>query len=205
MRGLALIALGAAIAVTPRASRADGNGMDEVRVHVEGDPQVVLERRIPDVDLWESMCRGKCDAFLPLEGSYRVSGHGIRSSVPLTFASAPDNTVKLEVGTAYSSGYYGSMMLTILGPIIMLSGTFTAIAGATANHESFDEPPCGFGQTCLTPPPQSNEVTIAGIGMIGTGLVMMIAGLYGLGTTNHSTVRQIGNLTLSARSLTFHF
>ncbi len=204
MRGLVLIALGAAIAVTPRTSRADENGTDDVRVHVEGDPQVILERRIPDVDLWESMCRGKCDALLPLEGSYRVSGHGIRASMPLTFTSAPDNAVKLEVGTAYSSGYYGSMMLTIFGPIVMLAGTFTAIAGATASHEDF-EPPCASGQTCVASPPQSNAVTIAGVGMIGTGLVMMVAGLVGLGTTNHSTVRQLGNVTLSARSLTVRF
>jgi len=202
MRGRsALVALAVAALFVPRAALAQD---DEVRVHVDGDPQVVLERRIPDIDLWESVCRAPCDEKLPAEGSYRVTGHGIRPSAPLPLDPVGPN-VTLAVKASYSAGYYGSLTLAIIGPIMMVAGAFTTIVGA-ANHSTNVEDPCAPQVPCATStPPQSNAVTITGVGLIGTGVAMMVAGIFGMTTSNRTIVRRVGALTISPTGVAVRF
>ncbi len=168
---------------------------DDVNVKVTGDTQqVVLERAIVGTDLWESVCTGACDTNVPRDGKYRVSGHGVRESLPIALLPAVDNSVHLEVRSAYTTGWIGGLMLTIIGPIMTLSG-IVAIATFTPPG-NFSCPPNACNSTDL--PIQSNAPNIGGALLIGVGLVLTGMGIGALVLSEHTNVRQVGPFAFSA-------
>ncbi len=198
--GLFTIAFGVALALAPRASRADES--EEVKVHVDGDARLVIERKLTDSDLWESVCRGACDEMLPRDGSYRLTGRGIRPSLPIALIADGKKPVSLAVKSRYDAGWYGAVLLTIIGPTAMVGGVFAAIAGASQNNVI--ETPCPFNVSC-NPIPAGHALLIGGFGTIITGALMTAAGIFGLSFADHSLVTQIGTVTVSARNLTISF
>jgi hypothetical protein len=211
MRGSAIttFVIASALAASTNAHADDDDG-PRVPVHVtsrDGDTApLVVERRIPDVDLWESVCTGTCDRKLPADGAYRLSGRGIRPSLPISFISNGHDPVRLDVRPTYSSGWAGGVVLTIMGPLAMVIGTFVTVAGASQTSSETEVPPCPNDVQCTSSSPGTNNaLLIGGVGMLGVGLAVTIAGIFGLTRTDHSTVTQIGAVTLSARSLTIRF
>ena len=201
MRGGLVVAISALVLISTSA-RADEN---EIKVHVDGDQRLVVERRLADSELWESVCRGACDASLPRDGTYRVTGHGIRPSLPLALLYDPrGGRANLAVKSRYESGWYGALVLTILGPSVMVGGTFATIAGATQNNTN-EVPPCPFDVSCPNEPPPSHGLLVGGVGGLITGALMTTAGILGLVLTDHSTVHQLGAFTLSPRGMMIRF
>ncbi len=194
------MALGGAVFVAPVCARADVP--DAVKVHVQGDSDVVIERSIENTELWESVCVGACDKKLPLEGRYRVLGRGIRQSLPLALIEPKKDTLRLDVKTAYNAGWVGGITLVALGASVLFAGTITTAVGATQNTN----PPC-FEFPC--PPsdgsvPANHPATIAGVIMLGVGTLMVAAGIISLGVSSQTRVVPIA-LDVSPRGVRLTF
>ncbi len=182
-RAAAQAALGVAIAIAPALAHAD----DEVKVHVDGDPDLVIERAIDGTELWESVCVGACDHKLPLQGQYRLIGHGIRQSLPVALVPPAHDTVNLEVKAAYATGWAGGIVLVSLAAATLMAGTITFVAGATEQHFT---PPCDI--TCTPDPtPQNHPATVVGATMLGVGAFMMTAGIVAIVLGSQTRVRQV--------------
>jgi len=207
---LAALAMGVAVCAAPLVARAD-DAVDTVRVEMakpsDTGVTLVLERIIEGTSLWESICVGTCDSNVSREGQYRVTGRGVRPSPSLTLV--PDNTgarsdtVHLSASVAYASGWVGGVLLTILGPVVGISGGL-AIAFDQTNTGITNTPPC-TSNGCATIPPPSNAPIIGGAITVGLGVAMTVAGIIAIVTTDHTNVHQRATATLSARSLTLAF
>ena len=180
--------------VFPAIARADD---DSVKVHVTGDPALVVERRIEGTELWESVCTGACDAQLPRSGMYRLTGRGLRPSLPIALI-AVDDKVRLSASPGYSVAYSGGIVLTVVGPLVMLGGAVAAGVGGNQQGQ-FN---CDFGGSCVTAP-QSHALVIGGVISVVTGGVMMAAGIVAILLADHTHVHQIAKLTGRGLTVTF--
>jgi hypothetical protein len=174
---------------------------DEIKVHVDGDPNLVVERRIEDTDLWESVCTGTCDRKLPLGGRYRVLGRGIRESLWIALVPPEKDALKLDVKAAYSTAWAGGIALVALGATTMFAGTVGFIVGASQSHQSFDFP-CSFESPC--PSQQNNSVAIAGGMAFIVGALMVGGGIGAIILGSQTRVRQIYT-SFSPRGLSVTF
>ncbi len=188
-----MLTFGAAVLLAPALARADD---DRVKVHMTGDSGLVLERRIEDTELWESLCVGTCDAKVPLAGSYRLNGRGMRPSLPISLLPAP-NVLRLEARPAYSAAMAGGITLIIVGPLAMIGGLVAAVAGQTQSVG-----PCDFGGNCVQEP-ASHASLIGGVLSIVTGALLTAAGGVALGFADHTSTRQ--QLSVSGRGLLVRF
>lgn len=75
----------------PRAPRRS------VWVHVESHHPVVLELLTPEETRWQRICEAPCDGEVPLDGVYRVSGHGLAPSRLLELEANPGDRVVVDV------------------------------------------------------------------------------------------------------------
>ena len=203
MRHVALLA-GLALVASSAAARADAD--DDVKVKIEGPPDTVLERVIEGTDLWESLCVGSCATPVPRDGLYRIAGPGTRPSLPLSLAPSPDGLVHIKPTFAYTSGFVGGIIMSIVGPLAVLGGS-VALATANNNNEEINPPtPC----TGNCPPPTqttsvpSNSQVVGGAIVVGIGLALTIGGIVAVIMSHHTKVEQTA-LTVSPRSLTFTF
>jgi hypothetical protein len=196
MRSLPAVICACAIVGSSVSARADDD--DTVAVKIKGSPDAVLERMIEGTSLWESLCVGTCDAVVPRDGQYRVSGHGIRPSLPLALVAGRDGAVHLEPRVAYSDGYAGGVALAVIGPLVMIGGTISIAANNRNNNGCFGS--CGSQSTV----PVSQAPDIGGGIAIAIGGVMTIAAAVVLALSHHTTVGQ-GNIALSATSVRVRF
>ena len=189
--------LGTPIALSARVARADLP--DEIKVHVDGDPNLVVERRIEDTDLWESVCTGVCDRKLPLTGRYRLLGRGIRESLWIALVPPEKDALKLDVRAGYSTAWGGGIALVALGATTMFAGTVGFIVGASQHQQ---ELPCTFEVNCGQP--QNNSVAIAGGMTFIVGALMVGGGIGAIILGSQTRVRQV-TATFSARGLSVTF
>ena len=187
-----VLIFGAAALLAPSLAHAED---DRVKVHMTGDSGLVLERRIEDTELWESLCVGACDAKVPLAGSYRLNGRGLRPSLPISLLPAP-NVLRLEARPAYSAAMAGGITLVIVGPLAMIGGLVAATVGSNSQPET-----CNFSG-CF-PDPQSHASLIGGVLSLLTGALLTAAGGVALGFADHTSTRQ--QLSVSGRGLTVAF
>jgi len=190
------IALGAVIA--PGVARADGD-QDDVKVHVTGDPHLVVERQIEGTELWESLCTGACDAAVPRDGMYRVSGRAVRPSLPIALLPAGDHSLELRVSPGYRAAWVGGVLLSTLGPVVVTGG---AVAVSQGTHQNEFTAPCPLDVSC-TQEPQSNALVIGGVLAIAVGVVMFGAGVAALVLGDHTRVRQIVSVSPNGLRVTF--
>jgi len=195
---LASLVLATSIAVAPRIARADVP--DEIKVHVDGDPALVIERRIEDTDLWESVCTGTCDRKLPYTGRYRLRGHGIRESLWIALLPPKKAALELDVKAGYSTAWSGGIALVVLGATTMFAGTVGFTVG-TSQQQQF--PPCSFESSC-TPPRENNSVAIAGGMTFIVGALMVGGGIGAIVLGSQTRIRQVA-ATISPRGLTVTF
>jgi len=194
----------ALVALSSGSARADD---DNVPVKLEGQSGVVLERIIEGTDLWESLCVGKCDSPVPRDGLYRVTGRGVRPSLPLSLAPAPDGVVHLHPSVAYSSGFIGGIILSVVGPLVIMGGSI-----AVAVNNNNDTVPIETGCSGLGCPPSAPSTSVPNNGgvigggiAIGVGVALTVAGIIALAVSHHSSVLQTTAFTVSPRNLTFTF
>lgn len=194
MRGRAFSAITLTLATSLAVPSVAHATDDDLNVKVTGDTHVVLERLIVGTDLWESVCTGPCDSKVPRDGKYRISGHGVRESLPIALLPATDKSVHLDVRPAYTSGWIGGIMLTILGPIMTISGVISIAAFTPSGALDCPEGACNSNDQ----PIQSNAPNIGGGLLIGVGLVVTGIGIGALISSDHSSVRQVGPFGFSA-------
>jgi hypothetical protein len=197
------MALGGAMLVVPARAHAE-ELPDVVKVHVDGDPDLVVERSIENTDLWESVCVGACDKRLSLDGRYRLIGRGIRQSLPIALVPPTHgDTLRLDVKAAYATGWVGGIAFVTLGAISLFAGTITFAVGASQNTT----PPC-FNFPCDTNTnaiPENHPATIVGAVMLGVGALMTTAGIVSIVFGSQTRVRQVATLTVAPSSLRLTF
>jgi hypothetical protein len=172
---------------------------DDVPVKIAGGHDMVLERAIEGTGLWESLCVGVCNAKVPWNGWYRVTGHGLRPSMPIGLVTARDGAVHLEPHPAYTSGFLGGIALSIVGPLVFLGGVISIAAdNRTQFAPGFQCPGCPMTEV----PPPSNAPIIGGALAMGIGGVMTLVGVLITTLSHHTSVSQIA---VSGRSVTLTF
>jgi hypothetical protein len=174
---------------------------DEVKVNLGGDREVMLERVIEGTDLWESLCVGTCETPIPRDGLYRIAGHGVRPSLPLSLSVAHDGAVHLQPHLAYTAGYVGGILLSVVGPLVIMGGSI-AIASNSGN-QPIEEGCFGCGGTPVSQVPNNSAVIGGGIA-IGMGAALTIAGIVAIALSHHTNVNQMA-FTVSPRNLTLTF
>lgn len=135
-------------------------------VQLGGDP-VDLEQQVGPKE-WRPICSTPCNATVFGQGTYRVSGDGIRASKPFVLAR-PEGRNALWVDGASSVARAGSLGLIGGGAAAVGVGVFLVFAGA-------------FGG--------SKDLAIGGVATAGAGLVALVAGVVWLAVTGRTTVEQ---------------
>jgi hypothetical protein len=182
----------------PHVARADLP--DEIKVHVEGDPNLVVERRIEDTDLWESVCTGACDRKLPLTGRYRLLGRGIRESLWIALVPPEKDALKLDVKAGYSAAWAGGIALVAIGATTLFAGTVGFIVGAN-QHQL--EVPCTFGSDCTQQ--ENHSVAIAGGMAFIVGALLVGGGIGAIILGSQTRVRQVISTTFTPRGISVTF
>jgi len=120
-----------AFAVVPAAAafsytlpaRAD-DAPARVYVHVrDAPPELVIEEWGA---VWEIACKGECDRALDVDGTYRMSGAGIRASKPFQLAAENGNVV-LDFQKRSSRGFSAGVALTVTGATFLATGLAVGI------------------------------------------------------------------------------
>jgi hypothetical protein len=180
----AKVALPVPVTPTPVVRVDTHTDARSARVHIESDRAVTLERH-EGGKIWSFACTAPCDVPLSVEPEYRIVGDGVRKSAPFHLAARPGEAVTLDVNTATKSGFAGGIVLTALGPIVMLVGVvIVAVAGADSYGYSYTN-------GTMTPTESSNGsartagwITLAAGGVGTVGGILMITG------NAHSSVYQ---------------
>jgi len=183
----------------PGVARADLP--DEIKVHVEGDPNLVVERKIEDTDLWESVCTGTCDRKLPLTGRYRLLGRGIRESLWIALVPPEKDALKLDVKAGYSTAWGGGIALVTIGATALFAGTIGFVVGASQHQ--FNSP-CSFDVQC-NDNTENHSVAIAGGMAFIVGALMVGGGIGAIILGSQTRVRQVISTTFSPRGLSVTF
>ncbi len=141
-------------------------------VHIETDKEVVLEGK-PQMGGWTVICQAPCDTQVPLDYEYRISGSSIRRSKPFSIQANPGQRVTLVVNPASKGAFIGGLVLTGVGPVVIIVGLFTALVGALEQTTTYDS----FGNPSTVNNGQSTETTgwiisLVGVGMLVTGIIL---------------------------------
>jgi hypothetical protein len=163
-----------------------------VIVHIESEEAAVLERR--DGRRWGPVCSAPCNQAIPLDGSYRISGPGIRNSPPFALVGAPGSTVVLHVDAASRGAFTGGIVSLGTGPFLVAVGGFVLLAAAITDtnnsiSSSYGNPRADGSSAAGTD--TSTEKTV-GWSLVGGGLALAVIGGIVLGANAHSTVEQNG-------------
>ena len=160
-----------------------------VTVRIESEEAAVLERR--EGRRWGIVCSAPCNQAMPLDGSYRISGPGIRNSPPFMLAGTAGSTVVLHVDAASRGAFTGGIVSLGTGPFLALVGGFVLLAAAmtdTNNSISYAARAEGSGGSG-TGTDTSTEKTV-GWTLVGGGLALAVIGGIVVGANAHSTVEQ---------------
>ena len=157
------------------------------RVHIESETAVTLEssdgdRRAP----WTVDCTSPCDADLPLDKRYRLSGPEMRESRPFMLNGRPGEVIILHPHAASRAGFAGGIVLLSLGGLVTLVSLLAiAVADIEADPCQGIDPDPNCRNDYSRPAPRPVNYAPEGVG-IGVGLVMVVAGIAML-VANHDT------------------
>ncbi len=167
-------------AAAPRVAAPEGapvarRAAPSARVHIESDRPATLERH-EGAKAWVAACSAPCDADLPLDAEYRIVGDGIRKSSPFRLAANDGGRVTLDVNAATKGGFAGGIVLTSLGPIVMLVGAVVVAIGEADKSLQTDFNGSGSTSSSGSSTITTGWVTVA-VGAVATvGGILMIAG-----------------------------
>lgn len=116
----------------PQGHAAPAGALSEsILVHLEGDEDAVLELQDRnDKGSFSPVCHAPCDKMVPLDAMYRITGEGIRDSRPFKLAGAGGQAVSVNVNPGHRGAFAGGIVMTVLGPIALISGAFVYLAGS---------------------------------------------------------------------------
>jgi hypothetical protein len=172
---------------------------DEVKVHVDNEPDAIVERSIEGTQLWESVCTGACDRKLPLEGRYRVMGHGIRRSLPLALFPPTHDVLHLDVRPGYSAAWGGGIALVVMGGATIFAGSIALFVGLNQSSPPTFCPP--DAPECAPEP--ENHVAATGGGLTMLVGALMLAG--GIGSIALGMQSRVTPIALGPRGLRVTF
>jgi hypothetical protein len=115
----------AAISPPPPPPGPEGSAV----VHIEADVPVALDRR--EGRAWVFVCNAPCDEELPLSGTYRIQGAGVRNSGQFRLNGRPGDHVVLDVSTASKGGFVGGIVVAGVGVVVLLVGAMVLLTVAS--------------------------------------------------------------------------
>jgi hypothetical protein len=142
-------------------------------VHIDSPSNVELQRDMGHHD-WQTVCTSPCDAQLPTEGHYRITGEGSRPS--REFMIPPSGRTATLTVTPSSQGWFvGGIVLISVGAPMMLIGL---VIGAVGSAVSTADPDSGTAHDWAR-----GGWTAALLGAAG-----LVVGIVGLTSNVHSGV-----------------
>jgi hypothetical protein len=109
-----------------------------VRLHIESDRQVTLERHEVG-NTWSVACTSPCDADVGLKQEYRITGSGLRTSTSFRIAARPGEHVTVDVNAGTKAGLAGGIVFVSLGPLAMFIGLIVvAVANASESFTTYN-------------------------------------------------------------------
>ena len=149
----------------PPTTTPPGQDVSRVLVHVDGVPDALLQQDARGDGQWTTVCRGTCEALVPVGPAYRIDGDGMRTSSAFHLgAPSAGGNVTLGV-TPGSSGRFA------LGVVLASVGAAAVAGGIVAVLVSLSE---GGGSEANEPSPPS---LVPGAVVIGLGAVAVIGGI----------------------------
>ena len=157
------------------------------RVHIESATTVTLESSDGDLGApWTVDCSSPCDADLPLDKRYRLSGPQMRESRPFMLKGRPGQVIILHPHAASRAGFAGGIVLLSLGGLVTLVSLLAiAVADFEADPCKGIDPDPNCQNDYSRPARRPVNYASEGVG-IGVGLVMVVAGIALVGA-NHDT------------------
>ncbi len=157
-------------------------------VHIDAEIPVILEQSTYGGDDWHPVCQAPCDASLPLQASYRISGDGTRRSKPFVISPTPDGKATLDVARGTTTGFALGITFVATGPIVFLIGLAVTVLGAAAS--SANDCTNATGSRCTAS--DAGAVITTGIVLMGVGIGGTVIGGILLGNNIRTKVGQVG-------------
>lgn len=149
-------------------------------VHIEADTPVTLDKR--EGRSWVFACNAPCDAELPLAGSYRISGQGIRNSAQFKLNARPGDHLVLDVNASSKGAFVGGIVVAGVGVVVLLVGAMVVLTVA-----AMDSADSAAGLSNSTNDGSANTV---GWVMVAGGAAATLVGVLVLANNTRSKVDQ---------------
>ena len=156
-------------------------------VHMEGDPEIVLERQYGGH--WVTVCNAPCDLPLDLESNYRVSGGGIRRSGIFRLAGKPGDRIIVSIDPASKGGFTGGIVLIAVGAPAFVIGGLTLLVVAAIDSSQSSCSTTGYYNNCSTNS-DTGTAKIVGWSMFGGGAAAVVLGIVLVSSNGHTSTEQ---------------
>ncbi|MEO8874435.1 MAG: hypothetical protein ABI461_02515 [Polyangiaceae bacterium] len=146
-----------------------------VFVHVEG-ADVDLEMQTNGTNapsgkrvkgVWATMCTAPCDQELPLSGSYRIAGSGVRASKAFKLSGKAGDHILINVDASSTGAFAGGIVLVSVGVPVFFIGTMVELVVAIVNAASKVD-------NSYT---DTSGAQVVGLSMMGLGVAGVITGI----------------------------
>jgi hypothetical protein len=87
-----------------------------------------------DDDDWREVCTAPCDAQLPVEWTYRVSGNGIRPSNPFRLTGNPGDHVNVTVNASSTAWFVVGIVIVPIAGFFTLGGLLAVLITETVGN-----------------------------------------------------------------------
>jgi hypothetical protein len=154
-----------------------------VVVHLDAEQGVTLQGLPSGAKRWAPVCAAPCDFLVPLEGEYRITGRGLRSTKPFVLVGETGQRINLEVEPSSQGGFVGGIVLGSVGVVSVITGTVLWLLGAACSGGA-----CSVGDTSDNGTYSTMET--AGVVLSVTGAAALVGGIVLLVSNIHSTSRQ---------------
>jgi len=167
----------AAPAPTPSTASAPTPTTDQgsVFVHIDGGDVDIEMQTSSGVapsgkavrGIWATMCSTPCDQELPLSGSYRLAGSGVRASKAFKLNGRPGDHVIINADPSSTGAFAGGIVLVSVGVPVFVIGTFVELVVWIVNIAS-------KADNSYT---DTSGAQVVGLSMMGLGAAGVITGI----------------------------
>jgi len=137
-------------------------------VHLNGRTQLTLDAVFSGETTWKPVCGAPCDAPMPLDALYRVTGPEVQPSKAFRLAALAGERVVIDVDPTTDAAHAGGEALMIGGGIGIVGGAAILYVDLLASAACVDG-----GSGCGP----SSGVLWTGIGALAVGTAALIAGI----------------------------
>jgi hypothetical protein len=155
-------------------------------VHVDAEPGVVLKWNTYTGLSGMGQCPAPCDAALPLQASYFLTGEDVRNSPPFHLEASAGQRVVVHASTASRTGFNVGIAVLSVGGAGIVAGTTMLLLGAMGIGNCTDSE--GF---IVLPECRANSgLEIAGGAVALGGVAVALIGVVVLVSNRHTDVTQ---------------